>query len=89
MHLDFADGNAAIVSGQHTCMWFIKAAFQRNGETIFSITELPIPECLTIPSPPGNWLRVIHARSIHFLSESGSIIVSFVEDDIRGSTSKL
>jgi hypothetical protein len=86
MHLDFADNNVAIISGRLTCMWFIKS-FPCNGETNFSITDLLTPECLTIPF--NNSPNVMHARSVHFLSETGTALVSFVEDDIHGTNSQL
>jgi hypothetical protein len=85
MQIDAADGKIAVTSGRLIRLWSIKT-FERCNKTIFQASEIPAPASPTVPLGSPN---ATHARSVDFLPRIGSVIVSFVEDDVHGSSSNL
>jgi len=79
MYLDYASGKLAVICGAAVCLWTILTPI-RGCRMQFSISQIPIPAgSLTPLNKSGS---VMQARTIHFLCEIQSILLSFVAEDI-------
>ena len=86
MHMDFMDGKLAIICGTGMCLWAVQTSM-RGREMQFSISQIPIPEGLLAPLNKSGLL--MQPRTIHFLPETQSILLSFVADDVTKLASHL
>jgi len=80
MHMDFADGKLAVICGAVVCMWAIWTPMRKRGMQ-FSVSQVPIPAGSLTPFSKSDSL--MQARTIHFLCDIQSILLSFVADDIN------
>jgi hypothetical protein len=86
MHMDFLDRRIAVVGGGGLCVWAIQMS-QFNGETKFSLFEVPIPKSqVTAVNKPPDTMQL---RTVHFLPQKDSVIVSFVGEDVGCTISQL
>jgi len=86
MHMDFSGNRVAVVAGGGLHIWAIEIS-QVNSDTKFSLFEIPIPNSqVTVVCKPPNNMRL---RTVHFLPQTDSVIVSFVEADVGSASSQL
>ena len=79
LHMDCAGNKVAAIGGCGLYIWIILVSKSNNGVNI-TMSELAIPRSqVKAISKPRD---AMHPRTVHFLTQGDTLIVSFVEADI-------
>jgi hypothetical protein len=86
IHIDCAGDKVAAIGGSSLYIWTILVSKSGDGTKI-TLSEIPIPrsQVRAISKPPNT----MYPRTVHFLTQGDSLIISFVEADITKSSGHL